>query len=187
VSFRVQSLRLRRRALAAGGVAALAAAGAAVALATASAGAAVVHRAAAAVSNPSCATAQLGVKFLNKPNGAAGTIYYPVQFTNKGTRACTLRGYPGVSAVTSSGAQIGNPASRSGNSVTTVTIAPNKSASSMVGFAHTANFPTAKCKPVTARGLKIFPPNQTKSVTIKRKFSACSGKSVHALIVLPVK
>jgi hypothetical protein len=85
---------LRRRSLAAGGVTALAAAGAAVALATASAGAAVAHRAAAPTS-PSCATAQLGIKFINKPNGAAGTIFFPVRFTNKGTHACTLRGYPG--------------------------------------------------------------------------------------------
>jgi hypothetical protein len=186
VSPRSHLLGLRRRSLAAGGVAALAAAGAAVALATASAGAAVAHHAVAA-SNPSCTTAQLGVKFLNKPNGAAGTIYYPIQFTNKGTHACTLRGYPGVSAVTSSGAQIGKPASRSGNPVTTVTIAPKKSASSMVGFAHTANFPASKCKPVSAKGLKVFPPNQTASVTIKRTFSACSSTSVTYLTVLPVK
>jgi len=186
VSSRIQLLGLRRRALAASGVAALAAAGAATALATGSAGAAAPHNATVAAT-PICATAQLGVKFLNKPNGAAGTIYYPIQFTNNGTQACTLRGYPGVSAVTSSGAQIGNPASRSGNPITTVTIAPKKSASSMVGFAHTANFPAAKCKPVTAKGLRIFPPNQTKSVTIKRSFSACSSKSVTYLIVLPVK
>jgi Protein of unknown function (DUF4232) len=186
VSTRSHPLGLRRRSLAAGGVAALAAAGAAVALATASAGAAVAHHAAAA-SSPGCTTAQLSVKFLNKPNGAAGTIYYPVQFTNKGTQACTLRGYPGVSAVTSSGAQIGNPASRSGTAVRTVTIAPKKSASTMVGFAHTANFPAAKCKPVTAKGLRVIPPNQTTSVTIKRKFSACSSKSVTYLTVLPIK
>lgn len=85
------------------------------------------------------------------------------------------------------GAQIGNPASRSGNAVKTVTIAPKKSASTMVGFAHTANFPAAKCKPVTARGLRVIPPNQTKSVTLKRKFSACSGTSVTFLTVLPVR
>ena len=185
MSSRIQLLGLRRRALAAGGVAALAAAGAATALATASAGAAVPHR--AAVSTPACATAQLAIKFVNKPNGAAGTIYYPIQFTNNGTQACTLRGYPGVSAVTSSGGQIGNSASRSGTPVKTVTLAPKKSASSMVGFVQTANFPAAKCKPVTAKGLRIIPPNQAKSVTIKRSFSACSSKSVSFLTVMPVK
>jgi hypothetical protein len=182
----VQSLGLRRRSLAAGGAAALAAAGAAVALVAASAGATVAHRGVAA-SNPSCATAQLGVKFVNQPNGAAGTIYYPIQFTNKGTHACTLRGYPGVSAVTSTGAQIGKSASRSGTGVKTITIAPKKTARSMVGFAHTANFPASTCKPVTARGLRMIPPNQTTSVTIKRKFSACSGTSVNFLVVLPIK
>ena len=188
MSSRVQSLGRRRGSLAAAAVAALAAAGAAVALATASAsaGAAVAHRAAAPIT-PSCATAQLGIKFINKPNGAAGTIFYPVRFTNKGTHACTLRGYPGVSAVSSTGAQIGKPAGRSGNPVKTVTIAPKKSAGTMVGFAHTANFPAAKCKPVTARGLRVIPPNQTASVILKRKFSACSGTSVTFLTVLPIK
>ena len=185
MSTRRHLLGLRRRSLATAGTAALAAAGAAAVLATASAGAA--QRAAA--SNPSCATAQLGVKILNKPNGAAGTIYYPIRFTNKGTRACTVRGYPGVSAVTSTGAQIGNPATRinTGTAAKTVTIQPKKSASTMVGFSHTANFPAAKCKPVTARGLRVIPPNQTTSVTLKHKFSACSSKSVVFLTVLPIK
>jgi Protein of unknown function (DUF4232) len=186
VSSPVQSLGLRRRSLALAGAAALAAASAAVALATAAAGAAVAHRGVMA-SNPSCATAQLSVKFVNQPNGAAGTIYYPIRFTNKGTHACTLRGYPGVSAVTSAGTQIGKSASRSGTGVKTVTIAPKKTASTMVGFVHTANFPASTCKPVTARGLRIIPPNQTTSVTIKRKFSACSGTSVNFLVVLPIK
>jgi hypothetical protein len=87
--------------------------------------------------------------------------------------------------VNSQGAQIGNPAGRSGNPVKTVTIAPKKSAGTMVGFAHTANFPAAKCKPVTARGLRVIPPNQTTSVILKHKFSACSGTSVIFLTVLP--
>ena len=135
---------------------------------------------------PSCSSSQLVNWLDTSPNGTAGTIFYELQFTNLGA-TCTLRGYPGVSAVTSSGAQIGNPASRSGTAVKTVTIAPNKSASTMVGFAHTANFPAAKCKPVTAKGLRVIPPNQTTSVTIKRKFSACSSKSVTYLTVLPIK
>jgi Protein of unknown function (DUF4232) len=175
---------VRRRSLAAGGVAAFFAAGAAVALA-ASAGTAVAHSTASRTSG--CATAQLGIKFVNKPNGAAGTIYYPIQFTNNGSRACTLRGFPGVSAVTSKGAQIGKSAGRSGTSAKTVTINPKKSATAMVGFVEIGNFSKSTCKPVTAAGLRIIPPNQSKSVTIKRKFSACSAKSVNYLTVLPVK
>ena len=167
------------RQLAAGGVAALAATGAIVVLATAPAGATVAHRAVAArpAIAAGCATASLKVQFINMGNGAAGTIYYPIKFTNKGSAACTLRGYPGVSAVTSTGKQIGNPAVRAGGKVKTVTIKPNKSASAMVGIVHTAFFPKAKCKPVKAAGLRVFPPNQTKAVIVKHRFSTCSSTS----------
>ena len=163
------------RVLAASAGAALTVAGAVVALATASAGASVVHRAVPATSG--CATAALKVQFINKGNGAAGTIFYPIKFTNKGSLPCTLRGYPGLSAVTSAGKQIGNPAVRDGGKVKTVTIKPGKSASAMVGIVHTAFFPKAKCKPVKATGLRVFPPNQTKAVIVKHKFSTCSSKN----------
>src|SRR5215470_17235015 len=46
-------------------------------------------------------------------NGAAGTIFYPLDFTNTSGSACTMYGYPGVAFVSSpSGSQIGAPASR---------------------------------------------------------------------------
>ena len=35
-------------------------------------------------------------------DGTAGTIFYPVRFTNRSARACTLRGFPGVSSVSAS-------------------------------------------------------------------------------------
>ena len=182
-----RSRRLRRRALAAGTSVALVAAAVVTALATASAGAAVAHRPAARQATVSgCATAALKVQFVNKGNGAAGTIYYPIKFTNKGSRACTLRGFPGVSAVPSTGKQIGNPAVRAGGKVKTVTINPNKSASAMVGIVHTAFFPKAKCKPVRAAGLRVFPPNQTKAVIVKHKFSTCASKKETSLKVIAI-
>ena len=48
----------------------------------------------------------------------------------------------------------------------------------MVGFSDTDDFPAAKCRPVTAHGLRIIPPNQTSSVILKRTFAACAGTSV---------
>ena len=41
-------------------------------------------------------------------NGAAGTIYYPLDFTNASSSACTMYGYPGVAFVSSpGGSQVG--------------------------------------------------------------------------------
>ena len=106
---------------------------------------------------------------------------------NASNTSCTLRGYPGVSAVTKTGKQIGNAAKRIQSKVRTVTLAPGKQQSSSVGIVEAGNFPQAKCKPVTAAGLKVFPPNQGKAVTLKKKFSTCSSNATTSLEVMPVK
>ena len=132
-----------------------------------------------------CATSALKVS-LGPANGAAGTVFYPLNFANTSKLACTLRGYPGVSAVTSSGKQIGSPASQISTSYKTVTVLPGKTQSAPVGIVETGNFDPSQCAPVTAAGLKVFPPGQSKAVTIKKSFSTCSSTSVISLTVRPV-
>jgi hypothetical protein len=57
--------------------------------------------------------------------------------TNLGT-TCTLRGYPGVSAVSASGRQLGSPASRvTGIHIKTVTIQRGGSVKAAVGLKDT--------------------------------------------------
>ena len=134
----------------------------------------------------SCQTSALKVS-LGPANATAGTTFYPLNFTNTGKGTCTLRGYPGVSAVTSSGKQIGKPASRISSKYGTVTLAPGRQGSASVGIVETGNFSPASCKPVTAAGLKVFPPNQGQSVTLKKSFSTCSSTASTSLQVMPVK
>lgn len=133
----------------------------------------------------SCATSALKVS-LGPANGAAGTVFYPLNFVNTGKLGCTLRGYPGVSAVTSSGKQIGSAASQISSSYKTITLLPGKSASAPVGIVETGNFSPSQCAPVTAAGLKVFPPGQSKAVTINKTFSTCSSTTVISLTVRPV-
>jgi hypothetical protein len=133
-----------------------------------------------------CATSALKVS-LGRANATAGTVFYPLKFVNKSKTSCTLRGYPGVSAVTKGGKQIGNAAKRIQSKFRTVTLAPGKQQSSSVGIIDTGNFSKARCKPVNAAGLKVFPPNQGKAVTLKKKFSTCSSKASTSLTVRPVK
>ncbi len=45
-------------------------------------------------------------------DGAAGSVYYPLQFTNLSRHACAMRGFPGVSAVDRNLHQLGSPAGR---------------------------------------------------------------------------
>ena len=132
-----------------------------------------------------CATSALKVS-LGPANGAAGTVFYPLNFVNTGKLGCTLRGYPGVSAVTSGGQQIGSSASQISSSYKTVTLLPGKTQSAVVGIVETGNFDPSQCAPVTAVGLKVFPPGQNKAVTIKKSFSTCSSTIVISLTITPV-
>src|SRR6202020_2832670 len=106
-------------------------------------------------SGNSCTTSALKVS-LGPANGTAGTTFYPLKFVNTSKTSCTMSGYPGVSAVTSSGKQIGNAAKRIQTKFRTVTLAPGKQQSASIGIVETGNFPAASCKPVTAAGLKVF-------------------------------
>src|ERR1700733_3307142 len=132
-----------------------------------------------------CSTSALKVS-LGSANGTAGTTFYPLKFMNTSKLGCTLRGFPGVSAVTGSGKQIGSPASQISSSYRTVTILAGKSASAQVGIVETGNFSSSQCAPVNAAGLKVFPPGQGKAVTIKKSFSTCSSTTVISLTVRPV-
>ena len=133
-----------------------------------------------------CTASQLKVT-LGRANATAGTVFYPLKFVNKSKTSCTLRGYPGVSAVGKRGTQIGKPARRTPSRFRTVTVRPGKQQSSSVGIIDTGVFSTARCKPVTASGLKVFPPNAGTAVIIKKKFSTCSSKASVSLTVRPVK
>src|ERR1022692_3610074 len=80
-----------------------------------------------ATASASCATSRL-VVWLNVPpgNDYAGGAYYYLEFTNLSGQACTLRGYPGVSAVGLNGRQLGSPAGWGSPQTTTVMLASDR-------------------------------------------------------------
>jgi len=128
---------------------------------------------------------------MGQGNGAAGSAYYPVDFTNTSGGACTLFGYPGVSFVTGvGGAKIGRAASRNpafGSEL--VTIAAGRVAHSTLQVVNAENFPNATCHRVTAHWLKIYPPNQTAPLYLSFSAPTCSrrAKSVNILAVEAVR
>ena len=133
-----------------------------------------------------CATASLKVS-LGPANGTAGTTFYPLEFVNQSKTTCTLRVYPPVSAVTSSGTQIGNAASRVTSKFGTVALAPGTTHTASIGILETGNFSPSRCAPVTAAGLKVVPPSAVKSVTIKKRFSTCSSTTTTSLRVTAIR
>jgi len=134
-----------------------------------------------------CPTRDLQAK-LGLSQGATGSTYQVIDFTNIGTVTCTLYGYPGVSLASGTPAiQIGQAATE--NPATPrqiVTLAPGGVANALLRIVHAQLFPAAHCHPVTATYLQIFPPNQTTPIYLAYSTTACS-KPVHLLTIDVVK
>ncbi len=120
--------------------------------------------------------------------GAAGSTYLPLDFTNSSGSSCELYGFPGVSFVTSAGAQIGAPASRATEySKVKVTLAPGESAHVWLQVADAQNYPDSTCQPTTASALRVYPPDNTAARYVHRSFAACRSISAPILTVTPLR
>lgn len=134
-----------------------------------------------------CPTSALQAK-TGSGQGAAGSTYVPIVFTNISALTCTLYGYPGVSlAAGSPVTQIGLAATE--NPATPrqlVTLSPGAQASALLRIVNAQNFPPARCHLVHATYLQVYPPNQTTPIYVPSTAAACS-KPVHLLTVDVVK
>jgi hypothetical protein len=117
-------------------------------------------------------------------NGAAGSIYYNLYFTNLSAHTCRLRGYPAVSAVDLFGRRVGSAASReSFPKPTLVTLPREATATAVLRIVDPANFTASACREATAAGLRIYPPGQARSKLIPFPFKVCSRAVVNVLSV----
>jgi hypothetical protein len=138
---------------------------------------------------PACDTSALAVK-LGEGNGAAGSTYVPIVFTNKSSSACSMFGYPGVSFVTGpGGSQVGSAAARSSTqSPVSVTLAPGAVAHATLQIVDAENFPLSACKITSVHTLKVFPPANTVAayLTLATKTCASTAPAVQVLDVQTV-
>ena len=152
-----------------------------------------------AAASANCAASGL-VAWLNVPPGHdyAGGAYYDLEFTNLSGHACTLRGYPGVSAVSLTGRQLGSPAGWGPPTATAVRLASGRTATAELQIADTGNYgrcfqrlPQGPGMPgllPTAAGLRVYPPDQTASTVIPYPLQACAHAGpvwIHAGPVTP--
>ncbi|HUC23679.1 MAG TPA: DUF4232 domain-containing protein [Streptosporangiaceae bacterium] len=132
---------------------------------------------------PGCATGALTIS-LGSGTGAAGSSYYPIKFTNASAAACTLYGYPGVSFVAGSGAQVGAAATRDpAHPRQRVRLAPGETAHADLRVVNARNYPSATCDPVSVQRLKVYPPGQTSVLYLSLTATACRNPSVQILSV----
>jgi hypothetical protein len=140
-----------------------------------------------AASAPACTAFGLGVWVaVEQGNGAAGTIYYPLEFTNLSGHTCSLFGYPGVSAIDHHGNQLGSSANWEGTtSPHTVTLAPGATAHTMLAYHDAAVTTEAGCDPVnSAVLLKVYPPGQHRATYAAYDFQSCSRPGVRYLSIV---
>lgn len=122
-----------------------------------------------------CKVADLKLS-LGGGDAAAGTSYRHLVFTNKGSRTCTMQGFPGVSYVAGDdGHQVGPAAYRVGKKGPAVTLKPGASAYADVGFVQVANYDPAVCKPTGVRGLRVYPPHDYDSMFLPNPGTGCAG------------
>jgi hypothetical protein len=156
--------------------------------------------ASSAATAPECTTAKLDIWLNTNGNGAAGSSYYDLNLTNLSASTCTLYGYPGISAITQAGAQVGSAAARSSaHAVSVITLTSARSAKGLetstahntatvvLQIADAENFPQKSCVPITAAGFRVYPPNQKESTVVPYPFVACAKSGPRVLHVESVQ
>ncbi|WP_130839401.1 DUF4232 domain-containing protein [Corynebacterium neomassiliense] len=135
-----------------------------------------------------CGTDDLTVE-AGPGDGAAGSVYRPLEFTNVSDSPCILSGYPGVSLV-SGDAQVGQAAEResAAGDLPVVTLAPGDSASADLKITAPGVYGD-RCTETPAEALKVYPPEQTVSVTVAAEgLTGCTGEDAPAtLSISPIR
>ena len=141
---------------------------------------------------PACTANDLGVWLaIDQGNGALGTIYYPLQFTNLSHHTCSLYGYPGVSALGANGQQLGSPADweRGYDPKRVVDLAPGATAHTLLAYRDAAVSTEAGCDPVdSADLLSVIPPGQRTATDAMFDFEACSRRGpIYLSVTEPIQ
>ncbi len=143
----------------------------------------------AAAAVPACTAADLGAWVaVTQGDGAAGSIFFPLQFTNLSRHACAMRGFPGVSAIDRNGHQLGSPASwNHGVPARTVVLEPGATAHTILRWSDAEVTTAPGCHPVfSASELRVYPPGQRQATYAAFDLEACSHAGPIYLGVEPI-
>jgi hypothetical protein len=143
--------------------------------------------ASAAPADPAnCDTASLSVWVdASQSSGAAGTFAYALEFTNIGKKACTLIGYPGVSALNLNGKQLGDAAGRNPLFAARLVTIPAGGTAHADLFWSDGEVFTSGCKPTPASLIRVYPPNSKTSKLGFFSLQVCTVKK-HAYLFTSV-
>ncbi len=138
------------------------------------------------VTAPGCETPGLVIWLDTNGGGTAGSVYYNLEFTNLSGHSCTLNGFPYINAVSLTGSLLGSRAAFDNTTPGQVTLGKGATVKAVLQIVDVGNLPASQCKPVTAAGLRVFPPNQTRAKVVPFPFGACSATGVVFMRMQPV-
>jgi uncharacterized protein DUF4232 len=133
---------------------------------------------------PRCAASELGVWVAaDYGQGAAGSSFIPLEFTNVGHRTCTLRGFPAAAALGRNGHRLG-PAAIRNHLFTprTVTLAPGRTAHAVLQYIQDVATNCPLAQQVPAYELQVNPPNRTAKDHALFDFETCPGSTVYLTV-----
>jgi Protein of unknown function (DUF4232) len=138
---------------------------------------------------PACTAGDLGVWVaVSQGNGAAGSLYLPLQFTNLSRHACAMRGFPGVSAIDRNNHQLGSAAGRDHVvRARTVVLAPGATAHTILRYSDVTLSTAPGCHPTFSTfELRVYPPGQRQATFAAFDLQACSHTGPVYLDVEPI-
>jgi len=114
-------------------------------------------------------------------DGTAGTQYTHMVVTNQGVNTCTISGYPAVFLTDASGAVVSlGAAANAVDAPSTLTIAPNHSVYTAVGFPDHGNFSDPSVCGGPSTNIKVYLPSATTPLSAVLTQYSCPGFSATA-------
>ncbi len=137
---------------------------------------------------PRCTTADLAFT-RSGGEGAAGSTYYEIRMANRSSAPCRTGGFGGISLVGSpQGSPIGAPADRTRpGAVRQILLQPGARATTTLRLTEAGNYPRSTCSPRPATGLRVYPPDETRSAFVRLSATGCATASVHLLQLTPYR
>ncbi len=138
---------------------------------------------------PRCTLSRLSVWIGVPGSGAAGSVAYPLEFSNVSGRACRLFGYPKVSAIGRRGQRLGSAAGRDpAFRPQLVILRRGGTAHALLTITDAGNFPARRCRIRPAVALRVVAPRGAHPAFVPLSFPACSRKGpiyLHIRVVRP--
>jgi Protein of unknown function (DUF4232) len=131
------------------------------------------RQAVARAATPSCSSTQLRAEQVGV-EGAAGSFYVTVRFTNVSGKACWLKGYPRVLFFAEDGRPLATASGRNGGPTPTVVLKPAGTAEFFIRYLDPG---VANCRPHRTHRYLVTPPRASLPLLVEsaEKLSLCPG------------